>query len=300
MGRKNPTARAPRVASGALAQCDGSAHAAVGALAAVAGVKADVVRPRASAPDCGSIAFSVEVSPCAREQWGAPRRREAEAATLRAALQSAFGGAPDGSGAAVDLARLCVARARHAWELRVHVAIMAAGDGAHNACGGLGGGMLACASAAVRAALSTAAIPRAVAVAAEGENGTGGAEVEVEIEDGEEVDPLVVASMPVVLTAALLDATPEGEGEGEGEGSGAVVVVDPTEAEEGCARATLSVAVLEGGQVCWERLSHDGAHAGVSGAEYAALRAAALGAAPAVAAAIDAQLLADEDNMDVV
>lgn len=48
------------------------------------------------------------------------------------------------------------------------------------------------------------------------------------------------------------------------------------------------------------RLSHDGAHAGVSGAEYAALRAAALGAAPAVAAAIDAQLLADEDNMDVV
>ena len=200
-------------------------------------------------------AYDGELTPRSARAFASARtsRREAEAATLRAALQSAFGGAPDGSGAAVDLARLCVARARHAWELRVHVAIMAAGDGAHNACGGLGGGMLACASAAVRAALSTAAIPRAVAVAAEGENGTGGAEVEVEIEDGEEVDPLVVASMPVVLTAALLDATAEGEGEGEGEGSGAVVVVDPTEAEEGCARATLSVAVLEGGQVCWER-----------------------------------------------
>ena len=44
-------------------------------------------------------------------------------------IQAAFGGASDGSSAAVDLSRLCVVRAKHAWELGVHVALMSCGGG---------------------------------------------------------------------------------------------------------------------------------------------------------------------------
>ena len=192
-------------------------------------------------------------------------------------IQAAFGGASDGSSAAVDLSRLCVVRAKHAWELGVHVALMSCG-----------GGELVAAAAAVRAALSTAAIPRATQVATEGLNDA--AEPDVEIPDGEEMEPLELAEMPIVLTAALLDG---GAPAGEGGDRVTAVVVDPTTAEEAAARATLSAAVLPGGRVCWERLAHGGDAAGAPD-EYRALRLAVANAAPPLADALDAQLAAEE------
>lgn len=57
------------------------------ATSAVCGIKADLCRPRASAPDCGSVHVTVEISPCAREQLGRPAAREREAEALAAALQ---------------------------------------------------------------------------------------------------------------------------------------------------------------------------------------------------------------------
>ncbi len=208
-GRTAETARKAEITTGVLAQCDGSSHVSLGDTHCVVGIKADLGVPCASSPGCGSLQFSVEVSPCAEAPGiggeaalaGAvadtrareSSRRDAVGVSLARSLDELFGGAPDGSGACVDLAALCVVHGKCCWILHVDVVLMSR-DGAELMCCALG----------AKAALLDCVVPQ-TSVAPVEELANPDDTPDVEIDDESEGFSLTPASMPTVVSASVVN-----------------------------------------------------------------------------------------------
>ena len=226
--------------------------------------------PLPSAPDRGTVAVTVEVSPCAGPQWFG-RLGEERAAEVAAALTSALGGVSGGGSAttssssslppALDLRALCVAKGAAAWHLKVSCLLLSL-DGTS--------ATLTAASAAVAAALADTRVP-AVTVIGGGNGGGETAEAgddadsdeeaaappEIEVEDDLSKATAVDASrVPVFVTIALAASSSSSSINASSSAASVPVVVvapfsssvvglaaDPDAAEEAASRSSVSVAV---------------------------------------------------------
>lgn len=215
-GRPLGRARARACARGTAMRALGSALVKHGRTTALAGVRASVTAPDASAPESGFLDVRVEFAPQAsgEARMGDGRaRRDACAATVRDALRSA-------EVLGRELRDLCVERGNYVWRLMLDVVVLdddgAAGDAA-----------LAAAVAALRdCVLPETAVTRGKLVI--GESGA------VDADGVRKGTPLNVRSTPVCLTTALF---------------GEYLLVDPTRREEALCECEVSVVLTEDGML---------------------------------------------------
>ncbi|KAL4856790.1 Exosome complex component RRP42 [Chlorella vulgaris] len=219
-GRKREDFRQLKVQLGMLAQATGSARVQLGETDVIVGVKAEIGVPDADRPDCGRIVFGVECSPVASPAFRGRGGDELSSELARALERSMYPG-PSGRGGGIDLSVLSIVSGKTCWVLHVDALLLNIGGNLHDAV-----------SAAAKAALADAKVPKVQVVPGEDPNDEPDYEVD---DDPSEAMRLDASGMPICITVSLI---------------GGHCVVDLTVQEELCSAAAMQVAVDASGGVC--------------------------------------------------
>ncbi|KAL6531024.1 hypothetical protein OROHE_014506 [Orobanche hederae] len=217
-GRTRLTYRPFYVETGIIAQASGSARVKIGATDVIASVKAELGKPNPSDPDKGKVSIFVDCSPTAEPSF--ERRGGDElSAELSSALQRCLLGGKSGAGAGIDLTSLSVVKGKVCWDLYI--------DGLVNSSDG---NLLDALGAAIKAALSNAAIPK-VEVAAQA---SADEQPEFDVSD-EEFLQFDTTNIPVIITLTKV---------------GRHYIVDATSQEESLMSSAVSISINRQGRIC--------------------------------------------------
>nr|XP_043618656.1 exosome complex component RRP42-like [Erigeron canadensis] len=217
-GRTSLTYRPITVEAGVIPQANGSARVKMGRTEVIASIKAELGKPRSSAPDKGNVFFLIDCSPTAASEF--KRRGGQELSTeLSAALRRCLvrGNAVAGSG--INLSSLTIVDGKVCWDLYINgLAINMDGD------------LLDALGAAIRAAFTNTRIPKVnvVAVASSDE------QTVVDVSD-EEFLQFDITEVPVIVTFTKV---------------GRHYIVDATSEEESQMSSDVSVSINRLGLIC--------------------------------------------------
>ncbi|XP_043228118.1 exosome complex exonuclease RRP42-like isoform X2 [Amphibalanus amphitrite] len=211
-GRRRRDYRPMELETGLVTHAAGSARLRLATTDVLVGVKAEVGEPLPERPRAGRLQFSVDCSANASPEFEG-RGGEALAGSIASCLTRAYA-----SPSALDLRPLSIVPARQCWILYVDILILECGGNLYDAV-----------SCAVKAALFNARVPELDVSSADS------GRVDVELSD----DPfkllrLDVENAPCLVTLLLVDSE---------------CIVDPTQEEEACSKASLVTAVTAGGLV---------------------------------------------------
>lgn len=198
-----------------LPTASGSARVRIGGVTdIVVGVKAEVTRPLARAPDEGVLSFTVECSSLASPDFVGRGAADlnAELAQLLTRLYA--------SAATARLRRaLCLIEGVKCWALHVDALVLDSG-----------GNLLDALSVAVRAALCATVLPRIVVVPGEADD-----DDDIEVDEATLTRLKCADDAPVAVTLSCV---------------GGCYLADATSEEEKCATAALTVGVNKKGMAC--------------------------------------------------
>ncbi|XP_037085196.1 exosome complex exonuclease RRP42-like [Pollicipes pollicipes] len=211
-GRRRHDYRPLEAETGLVTHAAGSARVRLANTDVLVGVKAEIGAPDAARPDCGRLEFSVDCSANATPEFEG-RGGEALAGSIASCLARAYS-----SPGVLDLRQLAIVPAQQCWILYVDILILECGGNLYDAV-----------SCTVKAALFNARIPELEVSRADS------GRVDVELSDDPfKVVRLSVENAPCLITLLLVDTE---------------CIVDPTQEEEACSKASLVTAVTATGSV---------------------------------------------------
>jgi len=211
-GRRRRDYRPLEVETGLVTHAAGSARLRLANTDVLVGVKAEIGAPDTHRPGCGRLEFSVDCSANASPEFEG-RGGEQLAGSIASCLSRAYG-----SPAVLDLRQLAIVPAQQCWILYVDILILECGGNLYDAV-----------SCAVKAALFSARVPELEVSRAD----SGRVDVEL-ADDPFKVLRLDVGSAPCLVTLLLVDTE---------------CIVDPSQEEEACSKASLVTAVTASGRI---------------------------------------------------
>ena len=211
-GRRRHDYRPMEVETGLVTHAAGSARLRLANTDILVAVKAEIGEPLPERPDAGRLQFSVDCSANATPEFEG-RGGETLAGSIASCLGRAYA-----SPSTVELRQLAIVPAQQCWILYVDILILECGGNLYDAV-----------SCAVKAALFNTRVPELEVSRAD----SGRVDVEL-ADDPFKVLRLDVENAPCLVTLLLVDAE---------------CIVDPSQEEEACSKASLVTAVTSAGQV---------------------------------------------------
>ncbi|KAM3857884.1 exosome complex component RRP42 [Diretmus argenteus] len=211
-GRSCEDYRHMEIETDVVSNTDGSAKVTLGYTAVLVGIKAEIGKPRPTAPDEGYLEFFVDCSANATPEFEG-RGGEELGTELSNTLYKVFNNKHS-----IDLKSLCISAGEHCWLLYVDVLLLQCDGNLYDAI-----------SIAIKAALFNTKIPK-VQIS---EDEEGGKEIELS-DDPYDCMRLSVENIPCIVTLCKV---------------GHRHVVDATLQEKACSVASLIIAVTHKGMV---------------------------------------------------